>query len=253
MPLERLGFAVDSTRSHGDGWHLTGSPEHHPRHWPRPGERFDRIRDDGDRERHVVDLVVVECSADHAVVTGSGGELLRDDEYLVLTGEREIPDRPLPEPGAAGLAAILGDPDPSGVDVDWAAVEAQLGVTLPADYKEFVGTFGAATIDDHLVICAPADLVDEQDHVHVDDDDRPEGLEPGDRLIAWGSTPNGDLLLWHAKPGVPPESWPVLFTEEGPVWQAFPGGFTATVAGLLTGDLQSWHMSDRLGGPHSYR
>lgn len=193
-------------------------------------------------------------SAEHAVVTGTGAELLNPDRYLVLTGEREIPEMPLPEPGAACLAALLGDPAPVPDDVDWHAVEQALGTPLPADYKEFVGTYGAAMIDDHLVICPPGKLVAEQEYLRpADDDDRPDGFEPGDRLIAWGSTPNGDVLAWLAKPGTPPESWPVVFTEEGPIWQTFPAGFTATVAGLLTGDLQSWHLSGWLGGPHSYR
>jgi hypothetical protein len=32
----------------------------------------------------------------------------------------------------------------------------------------------------------------------------------------------------------------------------FPAGFTATTAGLLTGDLQSWYLSSYFGGEHSY-
>jgi hypothetical protein len=253
--IERLGFEVETVVSAAEGWQLTGKAEHHPRHRPRPGDRFDRIRDDADRERHTVDLVVVECSDERAVITGSGGDLLRSDSYQVLTGERQVPSTPLPEPGAAGLAAILGLPGPAPREIDWSAAEESLGVTLPADYKEFLTAFGVATIDDHIVICPPAELAAEQDYLVLDEDEAGEleWLAPGDRLIVWGSTPNGDLLMWHVKPGVPPASWPVVFTEEGPFWQVFPGGFTATLAGLLTGELQSWHMSSRLGGPHSYR
>ncbi len=174
----------------------------------------------------------------------------------VLSGERTIPAVPLPEPGATGLAGILGAA-PEPVDVGWAALERALGVELPADYKEFVSTFGARTIDDHLIVCHPDDLMEHQEWVREclaieRADDFPDWFTPGDRVVSWGLTENGDQLSWLARPGTPPESWPVVFKEEGPYWQRFPGGFTATVAGLLTGDLQSWHLSSYFGGPHSY-
>ncbi|MFI1988933.1 hypothetical protein [Actinoplanes sp. NPDC020271] len=258
MPIERLGFSVAAARATPDGWHLTGEPEYHPRHRPRPGERFDRVRNDGDRELREVDLVVTECSAGHVLVTGAGGDFLvrHQDRYLVVTGERTVPSVPLPQPGAAGLAAILGA-EPEPVEVDWPSLEQALRAELPADYKEFVGTFGAASIDDHVSVCEPGRLLEHHAWVReclaIDEDDRPDWFAPGDRVISWGSTENGDILGWLVSPGAAPPAWPVVFKEEGPLWQRFPAGFTTTMAGLLTGDLQSWYLSSRLGGDHSYR
>jgi hypothetical protein len=40
--------------------------------------------------------------------------------------------------------------------VDWSAVESELGMALPSDYKEFVDWFGACWIQ-HLNVCAPQD------------------------------------------------------------------------------------------------
>lgn len=256
--IQRLGFHVRTARATPDGWHLTGEPDYHPRHFPRPGERFDRVRNDADRERREADLLIVDCSDRHVTVTGTGGEFVvqRQDHYLVVTGVREVPDTPLAEPGAAGLAAILGA-EPWPAEADWPALELALGVALPADYKEFVSTFGACAIDDHVTVCAPGDLLEHQDWAREcrsfeSPEDLPDWFEPGDDVVSWGVTHNGDQLGWHVRPGAPAATWPVVFKEAGPYWQRFPGGFTATLAGLLTGDLQSWHLSSRLGGPHSY-
>lgn len=258
MPIERLGFSVDTALATSDGWHLTGEPTFHPRHYPRVGERFNRIRSDGDRELQEVDLLITECSAGRMVVTGTGGEYLVQhvDRYLSVTGERTVPSIPLPEPGASGLAAILGA-EPQPADVDWPSLERALGTELPADYKEFVSTFGAGMIDDHIIVCAPGELLDHDEWTQEclaleSDDDRPDWLAPADRVISWGTSENGDHLGWQVNPSTPPSTWPMVYKERGPHWQRFPGGFTASMAGLLTGDLQSWHMSSRLGGPHTY-
>ncbi|MFI6079366.1 hypothetical protein ACIA5C_48510 [Actinoplanes sp. NPDC051343] len=81
----------------------------------------------------------------------------------------------------------------------------------------------------------------------------PSWFEPGDNLISWGHTGNGDLLLWHVKPGVAAGDWPVVLKEEGPCWERYGAGFSAALAGLLTGEIQSEYLSHWLGGPHSYR
>jgi hypothetical protein len=187
------------------------------------------------------------------------------------------------------LAGILGlRTRESGTrrETDWAAVEAALGTALPGDYKRFVEAYGAGSIDDHLTVYAPdgpdapawADLVrhngEAEESVRVDfggpdndsgdwhlgdasqwDPERrdvPSWFEPGDNLVAWGSTDNGDKLFWHVKPGVPADEWPVVFKEEGPYWERYGVGFSAALVGLLTGEIRSEYLSDWLGGLHSY-
>lgn len=240
-----------------------------------------------------MDLVVVELSESHAIVTGSGGDQLRPDD--ILSGQRvaEHDDPGLSRDCSTGtdvteaLAGLLGLPAPAtgaGGGFGWSSVETVLGVTLPKDYKRFIDAYGAGLIDGHVTVCAPdeprdwADLVPHNAWAHEcvrldfggpDKDsacwhlgdssqwepqreDVPSWFEPGDNLISWGHTGNGDLLFWHVKPGVAPDDWPVVLKEEGPYWEQYQAGFSAALVGLLTGEIQSEYLSRWLGGPHSY-
>ncbi|MGC4809767.1 SMI1/KNR4 family protein [Micromonospora sp. DT228] len=293
MRIERLSFFVKSVRAVPAGWRLEGEPGYHRRHWARPGDRFDRAcGEHGGHERNV-DLAVVELSESHAIVTGSGGDQLRPDD--ILSGERPA-EHDAPEPSTdrrtgvdltETLAGLLGLPAPEGAPTgrsNWSAVESELGVTLPRDYKRFTDTYGAGLIDDHVTVCGPdeprdwADLVQHNAWAHecvrVDfggpdnasgawrlgdssqwdpqRDDVPSWFDPGDNLISWGHTGNGDLLFWHVKPGADPNDWPVVFKEEGPYWEQYQASFSAALVGLLTGEIQSDYLSRWLGGPHSY-
>ena len=84
--IERLSFFVESVQVVPEGWRLEGEPGYHPRHWARPGDRFDHACDEHGRQERDVDLVVVELRGSHAFVTGSGGDQLRPDD--ILSGER---------------------------------------------------------------------------------------------------------------------------------------------------------------------
>jgi hypothetical protein len=48
----------------------------------------------------------------------------------------------------AALAELAGPPPPGVVPVDWAAVHARLGSTLPSDYRAFADRYGAGTFGD---------------------------------------------------------------------------------------------------------
>ncbi|WP_093617872.1 hypothetical protein [Actinoplanes philippinensis] len=163
---------------------------------------------------------------------------------------------------------------------DWAATEAALGTSLPGDYKTFIDAYGPGAIDDHLLVCAPdaspgwTDLVDNNavaqescriwfggdadgawplgDSAHWDGDDVPDWFEPGDDLVSWGGTPDGDFLFWHIRPGVAAADHPVVLRERGPFFERFEAGFAATLTGLLTGAISSRYLSRWLTAPHSY-
>ncbi|QGN46137.1 hypothetical protein GKC29_04275 [Micromonospora sp. WMMC415] len=170
---------------------------------------------------------------------------------------------------------------------DWSAIETALGAELPSDYKFFVDTYGPGAINDHLLVCAPdaslgwTDLVDNNevaqescriwfsgvddepfsrlerawplgDSSRWDGDHVPDWFQPGDNLISWGGTPNGDFLFWHVKPGVAPADHPVVLRERGPYFERFDGGFAMTLGGLLTGTIRSRYLSRWLRVPHSY-
>jgi hypothetical protein len=288
--VERLSFFVRSVQAVPSGWRLEGEPGYHPVNWARPGDRFDRAcRENGGDER-AMDVIVLELTKSYAVVSGSGGERLRPGD--VLTGERlkaETGDVPPHRPDTTeSLAGILGLPPvaaEASAGSDWSPVERTLGAALPGDYKRFVEAYGAGMVDDHIIVCAPraphkpADLVRHntwaQECVRLDfggpDDyaggwrlgdpshweparaDVPSWFDPGDDLISWGHTGNADLLFWHVKPGVAAADWPVVLKEEGPYWERYRASFSAALAGLLTGEIQSEYLGHWLGGPHSYR
>jgi hypothetical protein len=287
--IERFEFSVDSVEAVPDGWRLEGQPGYHPRHWAQQGERFRLACNEYGRRRRDVDLVVVELTESYAVVSGTGGELLRPDD--IVSGERTIADlaetRRTPAEAAAYLAEILGLPplaDSAGSGMDWSVVETELGVTLPGDYKAFIDTYGRGSVDDHVHVCAPyaaeqwANLAKQNSYAHEcvgaeffgrgnwrrdwnlgdaahwnpEREDIPSWFEPGDDLISWGHTGNGDSLFWHVKPGTAPDDWPVVFKERGPLWEQYGTGFANALADLLTGAIQSEYLSSSLGGPHSY-
>ncbi|WP_211247461.1 SMI1/KNR4 family protein [Cryptosporangium arvum] len=292
MRVERLSFFVESVEAVPEGWRLEGVPGYHPINWARPGDRFDQAcRENGGDARDVA-LVVVELSESCTVVRGTGGDLLRSDDIISgerLTDDSDAGVGLLPWRDATeSLAAILGLTPldgRSGTGFDWSSVERELGAVLPPDYKRFVDGYGAGLVDGHITVCAPdaphdwADLVPHntwaQQCVRLDfagpekhagdwpvgdptywTPDReyvPSWFEPGDELISWGHTGNGDLLFWHVEPGTAASDWPVVMKEEGPYWEQYPAGFSSTLASLLTGKIQSKYLSHWLGGPHSYR
>ncbi|WP_157744943.1 hypothetical protein [Micromonospora coxensis] len=90
MRSERLSFSVESVQDVPGGWQLAGEPGYHPRHWARPGDRFDRACGEHGREERTVDLVVVELTGTSAIVTGSGGDQLRPGD--IVSGERLVQD-----------------------------------------------------------------------------------------------------------------------------------------------------------------
>ena len=58
----------------------------------------------------------------------------------------------------ASLTTILpppAQPVETGSRDEWQAVEEDLGCVLPADYKEFIATYGTGDIDDFLQVTTP--------------------------------------------------------------------------------------------------
>ncbi|MEV4139363.1 SMI1/KNR4 family protein [Dactylosporangium sp. NPDC049742] len=289
---ERLSFFVDSVETVPEGWRLRGEPGYHPKHWARPGDRFDRACREHGRMERPVDLVVVELTGAYAIVAGTGGDLLRPDD--IVSGQRPVDDtgraadRLRRPPDATGfLAQLLGLPAltaGTGAGLDWSPIESELGVTLPGDYKTFIDAYGAGVLDDHVHVCAPnaehdsADLMYNNAYAQeclrpefagpegpsgdwhlgdasrwsADRSDIPSWFQPGDNVILWGYTGHGDFLFWHVKPDIVPDEWPVVLKERGPCWERYGTGFSATLTGLLTGEIQSEYLSRLLGGPHTY-
>jgi hypothetical protein len=117
---------------------------------------------------------------------------------------------------------------------EWPQIEAQLGTSLPVDYKEFISLYGTGKIDNFLWIFNPSSQNENinlttQLHVqlsalselHAYGEIVPYKLFPeADGIFPFGITENGDVLYWKTT-GVP-EAWTVLVNEaRSPEWETF--------------------------------
>ncbi|MFC9931738.1 hypothetical protein [Streptomyces sp. NPDC127190] len=187
-------------------------------------------------------------------VGASGGE-----RVVVVVARRADPAfTGLPEGGSWGerLCALTGwEPVPRPA-VDWAAVEADLGTALPADYKEIVGLFGPGGFDDYVDLLIPGvlgmDLV-----VWARTAAQYSGLfEPYDcypapqGLLRWGSSEQELDFVWQTGVGDGPDDWPVLVGEFG-AWERYDCGMGEFLVRMLA-DVQYGFPTCRLPG-HYFR
>jgi hypothetical protein len=80
----------------------------------------------------------------------------------------------------------------AGDSVDWQVVQRSLGVRLPGDFRDFVGVFGAGTIDDQLDIARVADTGGDVDLPTI------EQLTPTSASTAWLEATESGYPLWPA-------------------------------------------------------
>lgn len=123
--------------------------------------------------------------------------------------------------GIAALVTLAPPPESpiwAGRPQDWPAAEARLGVSLPADYKEFVTVYGAGGFYDFLGIATPFspkyDLASKHDRSR--ESFQTQSFFPvfPDRggLLCMGGDDNGDSLCWLIKG--PPNQWPIVYCTE---------------------------------------
>lgn len=147
----------------------------------------------------------------------------------------------------------------AGDVVDWEAAAAEFDVPgFPADYREFVGIFGAGSLEDNVFVSIPrlGDQVKplticrirESQLVSGDWDSwqdswtapRPDPRE----MIAWGGTAGADSLFWVAK-GDDPDRWPVAVWERhGGGWALYECGMVEFILRVLQADFKRCPFSD---------
>jgi hypothetical protein len=145
------------------------------------------------------------------------------------------------------LAEVLGAGDARWA-VDWRAVEAELGVGLPADHRAFVERFGAGSINQELYVDTPFaplphfDLIagnagrakarrllhQESSQYRADSPYPPPGW-----LLVWGKTNTRVSLYWRTD-GPDPDTWPVVLYDEVD-WVDCGRGFLDVLLDHLTG------------------
>jgi hypothetical protein len=140
----------------------------------------------------------------------------------------------LNNPHVDALIQIMPPTHGADEEVDWDAVEAQLGTRLPADYRAFVAVYGGGSIGDELGILLPLQPVDSiwrdgtiADEIpnfryYWEEDGGVAGIELGaDALLPWGANDTGDMLGWLMT-GSDPDRWPVLVWRRQKSWDEPP-------------------------------
>lgn len=153
------------------------------------------------------------------------------------------------------LRTLLAPPSaPDCSSGDWEEVEGSLGLRFPADYREFISTYGSGTTG-FLWVASPfsperingiptamAALLERQRELRESGMiDHPYAIypEPGG-LFPWGGTDNGDDLFWVTSKDGRPESWPVLIhaTRDSEV-EEHATGMVGFISQAISGQLQS--------------
>jgi hypothetical protein len=159
-------------------------------------------------------VVVVIAHREDPAVTGFPEGASWAEKLRILTGWE-----PLPQPA-----------------VDWPAVEADLGTSLPSDYKEIVGLFGPGGFDEYVDLLVPGalgmDLVDWA---------KSEGYPAPEGLLRWGSSEQEFDFVWQTGTA-DPDDWPVLVGQFGDL-ERFDCGLGEFLFRMLTDRMYGFPTS----------
>ncbi|WP_406277710.1 SMI1/KNR4 family protein [Embleya sp. NBC_00896] len=154
----------------------------------------------------------------------------------------------MPHPVVARLRLLLPPPVSGGDEVDWEAVERETLLRFPADYREFVESYGGGEIDEYLSVSTPpvpgspyGDLLDRVDPALANEDELGALLPEGDlpKLLPFTFSASGDVAFWLREGA--PDGWRVaVFRRQTPYgvnrWTVFDGGMASFCVAVLTGE-----------------
>ncbi|MCT9010269.1 SMI1/KNR4 family protein [Streptomyces rhizosphaerihabitans] len=148
------------------------------------------------------------------------------------------------------LARLVAVPvDPIDAVGDWLAVEAQLPVTLPTDYKELVERYGWGEFCDFLYVRTPFGGNRHNGLSWQDVRYQNEWTVPGSKrlpyplypapgaLLIWGGSPDADRLCWLTEG--PPDTWPVVVWSRDDDYEVYEMGCAAFIEGWTSGKIRS--------------
>jgi len=138
-------------------------------------------------------------------------------------------------------------------DGPWEPIEAELGTTLPPDYRDFVRLYGSGSFMECLGVAVPRSqnpYLRLQSYVRAacdalrGDEDCPYPLWPSPGgLLPFGRTDDGDELLWLQRGA--PADWVVVFWNRGLLtYETFDCDLTDFLAGLVTGEILPGEFHD---------
>lgn len=154
------------------------------------------------------------------------------------------------------LAVVPPPAEPTGpFEGPWESIEAELGVELPSDYKDFARFYGCGYFMGYLNVAIPrarSGLPLEQFAAEVSkeflalQDARYSFWPAAGGLLPFGSTENADYLFWLTV-GVP-ETWRTVLWSRGGLkeFEEFDLDLTSFLAGLATGKVKPDAFPDDL-------
>lgn len=131
----------------------------------------------------------------------------------------------------------------TGSPQEWHDLEAESGLYLPSDYKEFLAVYGAGSVDDRFSIPSPFFLEAFQGSLRESDrrfSQYTRDFLPDARLVPWGYNFERGDAYWEAD-SPDPEDWTVCTDFDDDVYR-FPEGMLA----FLTRTILNEHQSDVL-------
>jgi hypothetical protein len=139
--------------------------------------------------------------------------------------------------GLDDLVTLVRPPADVHVEVEWAAVEGNLGTRLPADYKGLVQTYGPGAFDDFLSVFQPVTPFLTLELAYQAR--RGAEIHGRDELMAVAGTDNGDTLYWVKHPADEPDAWTITGNgARNDQWPRFDGGLAAFLHAVLSGALR---------------
>jgi hypothetical protein len=156
---------------------------------------------------------------------------------------------------------------PSETDVpvvSWDMLEKTLGIVFPSDYRAWASIYPSIEIDGFLWVRHPSEfygrvgrkgiveefgglesveVFDQERHFdssgEVKDREQYRAFFPAkDGLLPWGTTDNGDILMWRCEG--PPDQWRIVVVDgHGLFWQDFDCGFLEFLVRMLKRDIRS--------------
>ena len=145
---------------------------------------------------------------------------------------------------------------PESTPKAWTVTEAELGTSLPSDYKELIDRMGGGYIEEYMYILEPDccnehyDLVEVTEERMESNDDIWELEEKplilhGSQLIPWATTDNGEYLFWRCLPGQHPDEWTVILNQARDMtWEHYEMNCTNFLHAALTKEIQTRILSD---------
>ncbi|MFI0939335.1 SMI1/KNR4 family protein [Streptomyces sp. NPDC021020] len=143
------------------------------------------------------------------------------------------------------LRTLLRPPArPVGAVEDWQAVVESWGTEFPEDYRDFLSSYGAGSIDAYLVIATALDPAGHGESTLGDLTSVARSLaqEQGDwsypvwpengGLICWGATVDSAVLYWDTA-DADPDRWPVVVRSREEEFRVYDLGMAEFVVKML--------------------